>query len=117
MNKPNKEQVQQWVSALRSGKYKQTTGTLQDSNGYCCLGVACDIFIPQHKIQTRFHSLNMCGECPMDQEYSPKWLKRINGHFEKQTGIEIVDLNDRHNFSFDEIADLLEAVYIHEVLN
>lgn len=32
-----------WVAALRSGKYQQTTGTLHDDHGYCCLGVACDI--------------------------------------------------------------------------
>lgn len=32
-----------WVEALTSGAYKQTTGTLRDSNGFCCLGVLCDI--------------------------------------------------------------------------
>lgn len=30
-----------WVKYLRSGKYSQTTGILQDDNGYCCLGVLC----------------------------------------------------------------------------
>lgn len=30
----------QWLAALRSGKYQQTTNTLCDGNGgYCCLGV------------------------------------------------------------------------------
>lgn len=28
-----------WLKALRSGKYKQTKGTLCDGKGYCCLGV------------------------------------------------------------------------------
>ena len=38
-----------WVKALRSGKYKQTTGQLRECDddgkpvGYCCLGVLCDI--------------------------------------------------------------------------
>lgn len=33
-----------WVAALRSGKYKQATGTLNDcGGGYCCLGVLLDI--------------------------------------------------------------------------
>lgn len=32
-----------WVAALRSGKYKQAKGYLRTSNGFCCLGVACDI--------------------------------------------------------------------------
>jgi len=29
--------------ALRSGHYDQTQNTLRDENGFCCLGVACDI--------------------------------------------------------------------------
>jgi hypothetical protein len=32
-----------WIAALRSGKYQQTTGRLRDSNGFCCLGVLCDL--------------------------------------------------------------------------
>lgn len=28
-------------------KYPQTTGLLRDSSGYCCLGVACDLFNPK----------------------------------------------------------------------
>lgn len=32
-----------WVDALRSGKYAQTKTRLQSFNGFCCLGVACDI--------------------------------------------------------------------------
>ena len=41
-----------WVKALRSGKFKQSTGTLKDVNnsgdvvGYCCLGVLCAISKP-----------------------------------------------------------------------
>ena len=50
-----KEQKQNWIDALRSGKYQQTSGTLkrdlselgsekQESKyGYCCLGVFCEI--------------------------------------------------------------------------
>lgn len=35
-----------WVSALRSGEYKQVTGTLHSipNDAYCCLGVACETF-------------------------------------------------------------------------
>ena len=33
-----------WVKALRSGKYEQCTGRLHlKGDGYCCLGVLCDI--------------------------------------------------------------------------
>ena len=38
-----------WVKALRSGKYKQTTTKLRDTFGFCCLGVACDLFKEKHQ--------------------------------------------------------------------
>lgn len=31
------------VAALRSGKYKQGRGHLRGDDGFCCLGVACDV--------------------------------------------------------------------------
>lgn len=34
-----------WVKALRSGKYTQTHDNLRDEHGYCCLGVACDLYM------------------------------------------------------------------------
>lgn len=45
------DNAKKWVEALRSGKYQQTTGALHRvreseglPKGYCCLGVACDLF-------------------------------------------------------------------------
>jgi hypothetical protein len=41
------ELKQQWVTALRSGKYKQGEGALRDQNDqHCCLGVLCDLVDP-----------------------------------------------------------------------
>lgn len=42
------ENTKKWVAALRSGEYKQTQGRLQENDCYCCLGVACDLFIKEH---------------------------------------------------------------------
>lgn len=36
-----KEARDAWVEYLRSGRYTQTTGSLHDEQGMCCLGVAC----------------------------------------------------------------------------
>ena len=33
-----------WVNALLSGDYSQTTGVLRSNDGYCCLGVLCDLY-------------------------------------------------------------------------
>lgn len=41
MNKGIKDR---WITALRSEKYSQTKGNLRDDEGYCCLGVLCDLY-------------------------------------------------------------------------
>lgn len=41
----NNERIQLWQNALRSDRYKQTTGTLANEEGHCCLGVACEVAI------------------------------------------------------------------------
>jgi hypothetical protein len=38
-----KDIVLKWIEALRSGKYPQGHGALRSSDGYCCLGVLCDV--------------------------------------------------------------------------
>lgn len=35
----------QWIEALESGEFTQTTGVLRDDKGYCCLGVACEVAV------------------------------------------------------------------------
>ena len=44
-NKTPAEARALWCEALESGKYSQTQKHLCNKNGYCCLGVACEIFI------------------------------------------------------------------------
>jgi hypothetical protein len=39
----NPEVKAKWIEALRSGKYEQAVGALRQGDGYCCLGVLCDI--------------------------------------------------------------------------
>lgn len=38
-----KEIADKWVEALRSNTYKQTHGYLRAGDGYCCLGVLCEL--------------------------------------------------------------------------
>jgi hypothetical protein len=42
----NKENMQKWVAALRSGDYTQARSVLRkkDTNEMCCLGVLCDLY-------------------------------------------------------------------------
>lgn len=38
------DNAKKWVAALRSGKYKQSKFSLRTDEGYCCLGVLCDLY-------------------------------------------------------------------------
>lgn len=116
----NKKNIMKWINALRSGKYKQTKGALQDSAGYCCLGVACDLFIPKDKLELRagvddqlhprVYERIMFGGLPSIQPYAPDWLKDLG---EKEfDGFYLSDLNDSGSLTFNEIADILQIEYI-----
>lgn len=39
----NPEVKEKWVAALESGEYKQGKQALKTVEGFCCLGVLCDI--------------------------------------------------------------------------
>lgn len=39
----NRKLREDWVTALRSGKYQQGRGRLKEGTDYCCLGVLCDV--------------------------------------------------------------------------
>ena len=112
--KIHKTQFNAWMKALRSGKYKQARGMLEKSYGFCCLGVACEIM--GFKKQKNSLGLIM-GGLPCDQQKAPVWLKLINNDFRKRTNKNIYKMNDSMGMTFDEIADTLEAVYIHGVLD
>lgn len=129
----NKKQFKTWIKALRSGKYKQTRGILQDKNGFCCLGVACKVLIDPEKIVSRSEGNLMFGGVPEDQQKSPQWLKLISPHLGRKLAkankdeyneyyeddsddFEITRMNDEEMMTFDEIADILELVYIHKAV-
>lgn len=39
------ENVKKWVQALESGEYEQGRSYLRHGNNFCCLGVACDLYL------------------------------------------------------------------------
>lgn len=82
---------QKWVAALRSGKYKQHRGLLQDSGAYCCLGV---MLVVGKKAST----LRLADYGQIDV---------ILGSEETRT--KLTAMNDQEKLSFPEIADWIEA--------
>lgn len=110
--KLTQEQVKnrkRWVKALRSGKYTQERGYLRTENGFCCLGVLCDI---QKKGKWSLSSGQFAAvpvyEFSGTNVYSPPGAisKSVNVYL-KDGYISFDTLNDDHGMSFDEIADVI----------
>lgn len=49
------------------------------------------------------------GQQAFCQQYAPVWLQAISKTFRLKYGTTLIDLNDNYQYSFLEIADLLEA--------
>jgi|GEM_PF-1369815 len=118
----NREQFNKWLRALKSGKYKQTIGTLNDRKGYCCLGVACKVIIPKEKLQyekdfddegNETKSEYLEGLLPDEQKYAPQWLVEINDDFANRSKLNkhLSTLNDEDKYSFKQIAEVLKEAY------
>jgi hypothetical protein len=87
-----------WVAALRSGEYDQTQEKLFDGeNGFCCLGVLCDIQGDGDK------------NPPSDTGGLPMWmLDQVNLSVSEEQ--QLIELNDTKKYTFSEIADYIETV-------
>jgi hypothetical protein len=122
-----KETLQKWLTALRSGEYKQATGALENGGGYCCLGV-----------------LQMCTDGKVERYYgTPEkpaeglptvdWLQSNSITFLDHLGGSATDCrepflsslnmlasiandgdNDYGQYNFLEIADAIEACAVGE---
>ena len=113
-----KEVMKKWVSALRSGKYRQGKGQLRDPDDhFCCLGVLCDL----HNLETghgKWQSGDYIAGDSCDSDVPPigvaAWagLNAQNpslpsGTFGSET---LAQLNDG-NVEFADIADHIEEFW------
>jgi len=107
--------IRKWVKALRSGDYTQTRSCLQDDQGFCCLGVACDMFIDDSKKEYKQYKY-LRYDLPSEQSNAPDWLKNIEDYdfpSMKNTSActTIPEINDSGR-TFNEIADLIENEFL-----
>lgn len=77
----NTDLIIDWVAALRSGEYRQSTGRLRTPEGWCCLGVLTDIAIKKGLIDAEWEDHPDYGW----SQYSIKW-REGNGteHYQSQ---------------------------------
>lgn len=90
-----------WVAALRSGKYKQTSGRLRHAGGFCCLGVLCEVIeTPRAFYGYKFELEG--GENTSNHNLPFYFLPRDIQN-------QLSTMNDKYGASFEEIADWIEA--------
>lgn len=130
MTELNKAAILEWVEALESGEYQQTTGTLAkyvqglpSPISYCCLGVACDVFKNRLGLKvgeeaegmTRFLTFNHQNDQLPSEVH--KFLGLASGDpvvLSDDGACALSYLNDEHGKTFAKIAALLRAHYLEE---
>lgn len=95
----NKEIKVKWIEALRSGVYKQTKSALKNAEGYCCLGVLCEVMGVATEAQ------KMCKYSGVAILLSHETL--VVAGLSEEDQKDLADLND-YEFSFSKIADHIE---------
>ena len=97
-----------WIEALLSGRYKQGAGQLRSREGYCCLGVLCDVLYPG--------SIDERGRASLESGFSllPAPVQRITG-LSRASQLDLSYMNDGCNIywgaakNFMQIADWIAA--------
>jgi hypothetical protein len=108
----NPQIKQKWVDALRSGDYQQTQRRLHDENGFCCLGVLCDLYGKEHNVEWNLANNGHNYEFQKFESYLPssvmKWadLEYRNPPVNDEEST-LVRLNDSGS-TFAQIANLIE---------
>lgn len=104
------DEFKTWIANLRSGKFSQTHRTLQNSQGFCCLGVLCETVVPGY---TRHPNGFLADVAPHIASGAPYWVAYINEDFaaKHSNTISLIAMNDE-GYSFNDIADILEKTYL-----
>ena len=112
---------EKWISALRSGKYKQGIRHLRNEDKYCCLGVLCDLYSQEHNIEWDFDDFistwSFYGSCDVLPYSVQNWsgLNTSNPMVKVSVDDEnkyfhhepLSDLNDT-GFTFEQISNIIE---------
>ena len=106
----NEQVKQKWLSALRSGDYQQTRSYLRNEDGFCCLGVLCDLYGKEHNVEWKLVDAGIYYEFQDKKAILP--LSVIEWAGVEDDNPEICEtplsrLNDNGS-TFNEIADLIE---------
>lgn len=113
------EVKKQWIDALESGEYLQTTGCLleQQGNGdcaFCAVGVLVDLYVRSHNAEWQFDADDEFGYMNGYYMTMPPEVIEWAGISRDELGIiefgdnSVVHLNDNEQESFEAIAGFIE---------
>lgn len=120
-----KEIADKWVAALRSGEYQQAKEWLKTNDGFCCLGVLCDISglgtwatEPCEGVYAKhLGAVAYCDDDSMDATALSDKVQEWAGMFSEEGSLRdddaaitysLVQMNDE-GWTFEEIADYIET--------
>lgn len=115
----NKEVQDKWTTALRSGEYQQSSGKLRTPEGYCCLGVLCDLAVKADIIDAPYveqlYLMETAYYYDGERQYLPDSVRNWAGLNNIDPRVQVDDiindslsnLNDSGH-TFAEIADYIE---------
>lgn len=103
------ENAKKWIAALRSGEYKQAKKHLRTEEGFCCLGVLCDIYAKEGLGQWN-EDFGRDDNSPPELVLEWVGLKNCEGRYHRndETTTYLTVDNDSRGKTFSEIADIIE---------
>ena len=103
---------QEWIAALRSGKYEQGRMYLNLGGKFCCLGVACDISKETLQLDVGLRKLRSGKEVTWYNGAYDILSSEVIVHFRFKSmhgGLrKLVTLNDSVGKTFEQIATIIE---------
>lgn len=110
MTNEQRENLEKWLVALRSGEYKQGKGQLFDEseNAYCCMGVACVVL----GLKQKEESFEIEKDIWDSAAISTATMEDHFGISDEDLPPELAIYNDINEWTFEQIADFIEENYL-----
>lgn len=107
--KMNPEVKERWVAALRSGKYRQTRGTLNEGDvSFCCLGVLCDTEGLGWEISNPYNKVRVIKDFPKSYGGMLPGVLLDRFGFTGRAQELLIEKNDVRQDNFESIANWIE---------
>ena len=103
-----------WCAALESGDYQQAHMGLRDDRGFCCLGVACDVFFRKTG-QGEWRRKRLAYVTPSNEIEGSVLPRVVRHYFGLRTEVgdygtqSLTGLNDTEKWEFADIAEIIRS--------